>query len=168
MGEGRATKEYNFTLGRQGGLAAELRTSPTVFGQKPPRWIFEFRILEFLNCGVVMPEPPKHNMRLRQLSLISYISLNIHRYFVDFLKTVCGYGFLCGFSPVCMWTTGMYWAHVHPYRALVRLLPCMPPHVDHQHVLRLERFLLSWAVPPLAHKVLLVGVDVVVGNMLDR
>ena len=44
MGEGRATKEYIFTLGRQGGLAAELRTSPTVFGQKPPRWIFEFRI----------------------------------------------------------------------------------------------------------------------------
>jgi hypothetical protein len=40
--------------------------------------------------------------------------------------------------------------------------------MDHQHVLRLEGLLLARAIPPLAHKVLLVRVDVIVGYVLER
>ena len=40
-------------------------------------------------------------------------------------------------------------------------------HVDDQHVLRLERLLLSTALSPLADKRLLVCVDVVVRNVLQ-
>ena len=47
------------------------------------------------------------------------------------------------------------------------LLAGVPAHVDDQHVLRLERLLLSAALPPLADKRLLVCVDVVVRNVLQ-
>ena len=53
------------------------------------------------------------------------------------------------------------------HRALVGFLSGVPPHVDDQHVLRLERLLLSTALPPLADKRLLVRVDVVVRNVLQ-
>jgi hypothetical protein len=39
--------------------------------------------------------------------------------------------------------------------------------VHHKHVLRLERLLLPAALLPLAHEQLLVGVDVVVGDVLQ-
>jgi hypothetical protein len=55
-----------------------------------------------------------------------------------------------------------------PYRTLVRLLPGVAPHVNDKHVLRLEWLLLPGAVPPLAHKVLLVCVYVIVGNVLKK
>ena len=44
----------------------------------------------------------------------------------------------------------------------------VPPHVYDQHVLRLERLLLPRAVPPLAHKVLLVRPDVVAVQVLHE
>ena len=55
-----------------------------------------------------------------------------------------------------------YWTH----RALVRLLPGVPAHVNDEHVLCLERLFLAAAFPPLADKRLLVCVDVVVRNVL--
>ena len=54
------------------------------------------------------------------------------------------------------------WTH----RALVRLLPGVPAHVNDEHVLCLERLFLAAAFPPLADKRLLVCVDVVVRNVL--
>ena len=45
-------------------------------------------------------------------------------------------------------------------------LSSVSSHVDDQHVLRLERLLLSTALSPLADKRLLVRVDVVVRNVL--
>ena len=53
------------------------------------------------------------------------------------------------------------------HRALVGFLSGVPPHVDDQHVLRLERLLLPTALSPLADKSLLVRVDVVVCNVLQ-
>ena len=52
------------------------------------------------------------------------------------------------------------------HRALVRLLPGVPAHVNDKHVLCLERLLLAAALSPLADKRLLVCVDVVVRNVL--
>jgi len=54
------------------------------------------------------------------------------------------------------------------YRALVRLLPGVPAHVDHQHVLSLEGLLLPGTLVPAAHKLLLLPVDVVVVDVLHR
>lgn len=54
------------------------------------------------------------------------------------------------------------------YRAFVRLLAGVAPHVDHQHVLRLEGLLLSRALVPAAHKLLLLAVDVLVVDVLRR
>ena len=42
------------------------------------------------------------------------------------------------------------------------LLPRVPPHVDHQHVLGLEGLLVSGAVLPLTNETLLVCMDVVI------
>ena len=53
------------------------------------------------------------------------------------------------------------------HRALVGFLSGVPPHVDDQHVLRLERLLLTTAFSPLADKRLLVRMDVVVRNVLQ-
>merc|ERR1719175_354742 len=53
-------------------------------------------------------------------------------------------------------------------RALVGFLSSVPPHVDDQHVLRLERLLLTTAFSPLADKRLLVRMDVVVRNVLNK
>lgn len=50
----------------------------------------------------------------------------------------------------------------------MRLLPGVAPHVDHQHVLRLEGLLLARALVPAAHKLLLLAVDVVVVDVLWR
>ena len=47
------------------------------------------------------------------------------------------------------------------------LLAGVPAHVDDQHVLRLERLLLSAALSPLADERLLVRVDVIVRNVLQ-
>ena len=44
----------------------------------------------------------------------------------------------------------------------------VPAHVHDEHVLRLEGFLLARAVSPLAHEMLLVGVDMVVGDVLQH
>lgn len=55
-----------------------------------------------------------------------------------------------------------------PYCALVGFFPSMPAHVDHQHVLRLEGLLLSRAVLPPAHKLLLLPMDVVIVDVLRK
>ena len=52
------------------------------------------------------------------------------------------------------------------HRALVGFLSSVSSHVNDQHVLRLERLLLSTALSPLADEGLLVRVDVVVRNVL--
>ncbi len=54
------------------------------------------------------------------------------------------------------------------YRALVRLFAGVATHVDNEHILRLEGLLLSRTVPPLAHEMLLVRVDMVVGDVLKQ
>lgn len=46
------------------------------------------------------------------------------------------------------------------------LLPRVPPHVDHQHILGLEGLLLAGTLLPAAHKLLLLAVDVVVVDVL--
>lgn len=43
----------------------------------------------------------------------------------------------------------------------MRLLSSMSPHVDHQHVLRFERFLVSGTSNPAANEGLLASVDMV-------
>ena len=53
------------------------------------------------------------------------------------------------------------------HRALVGFFSSVSSHVDNQHVLRLERLLLSTALSPLADERLLVCVDVVVRNVLQ-
>ena len=50
----------------------------------------------------------------------------------------------------------------------MRFLPGVPPHVHHQHVLRLEGLLLPGAVVPLADERLLVGLNVVFGQVLKK
>jgi len=57
---------------------------------------------------------------------------------------------------------------VCPYGALVRLLPGVSAHVDHQHVLGLEGLLLPGTIVPATHKLLLLPVDVVVVDVLHR
>lgn len=54
------------------------------------------------------------------------------------------------------------------YRALVGFFSSVPSHVDHQHVLGLEGLLLSGTILPSAHKLLLLSVDVVVVDVLER
>lgn len=57
----------------------------------------------------------------------------------------------------------------HPtYCALVGLLSRVAPHVDDEHVLSLKGPLLSRAVTPVAHKLLLLPMDVFVVNVLQR
>lgn len=53
------------------------------------------------------------------------------------------------------------------YCALVRFLPCVAPHVHHQHVLSLERFLLPTAFLPATDEHLLVGLYVIYIYMLQ-
>lgn len=74
-----------------------------------------------------------------------------------------------------MWVSGpvlncvqvaLQWEEAH--RALVRLLTRVPAHVDNQHVLGLERLLLSRAGLPATHELLLLPVDVLVVDMLYR
>ena len=48
----------------------------------------------------------------------------------------------------------------------MRLLPSVPAHVHHQHVLGLEGPLLAGAIVPVAHKLLLLAVDVLVVYVL--
>ena len=50
----------------------------------------------------------------------------------------------------------------------MRLLPGVSSHVHHQHVLGLEGLRLPAALLPLAHEALLVGVDVVIGDVLQN
>lgn len=59
-------------------------------------------------------------------------------------------------------------SHWSSYRAFVRLLAGVAPHVDHQHVLRLEGLLLSRALVPAAHELLLLAVDVLIVDVLRR
>lgn len=44
----------------------------------------------------------------------------------------------------------------------------MSPHVDHQHVLCLKGLLLSRAFLPPAHKLLLLPMDVVIVDVLEK
>jgi hypothetical protein len=44
----------------------------------------------------------------------------------------------------------------------------MATHMYDEHVLRLEGLLLARTVPPLAHEMLLVRVDMVVGDVLQQ
>lgn len=52
------------------------------------------------------------------------------------------------------------------HRALVWLLPGVPSHVHHQHVLSLEGLLFPCAVLPAADKLLLLPVNVIVVDVL--
>ena len=52
------------------------------------------------------------------------------------------------------------------HRAFMRFLSSVSSHMNHQHVLSLEWLLLSWTISPLTDETLLVGVDVVIGDML--
>lgn len=54
------------------------------------------------------------------------------------------------------------------HSALVRFLAGVSAHVDHQHVLRLEGPLLSRAVLPVTHELLLLPVDVLVIDVLCK
>lgn len=54
------------------------------------------------------------------------------------------------------------------HRALVGLLARVPPHVHHQHVLRLEGLLLPRARLPAAHELFLLPVDVLIVDVLRR
>lgn len=51
--------------------------------------------------------------------------------------------------------------------ALVGLLSCVAPHVDNQHVLSFEGPLFPRAVTPVAHKLLLLPMDVLVIDVLQ-
>lgn len=53
------------------------------------------------------------------------------------------------------------------HSALVWLLSCVSAHMNHQHVLGFERPLLSRALLPVAHKLLLLSVDVLVVDVLQ-
>lgn len=48
------------------------------------------------------------------------------------------------------------------------LFPGMPAHVDHQHILCLEGLLLSGAILPSAHELLLFAMDVVIVDVLEK
>ncbi len=54
------------------------------------------------------------------------------------------------------------------YRALVRLLAGVATHMYDEHILGLEGLLLARTVPPLAHEMLLVRVDMVVRDVLKQ
>lgn len=54
------------------------------------------------------------------------------------------------------------------YRAFVWLLSSVSPHMDHQHVLSLEGLLFPRALIPATHKFLLLPMDVVIVDMLQR
>lgn len=54
------------------------------------------------------------------------------------------------------------------YGALVRLFTRVPAHVNDEHVLSLERFLVARTLAPAADKALFVCVDVVVVDVLDE
>lgn len=56
--------------------------------------------------------------------------------------------------------------NVVSHRALVWFLACMPAHMYHQHVLGLEGLLLSGALLPTTHKLLLLPMDVVIIDVL--
>ena len=50
----------------------------------------------------------------------------------------------------------------------MRFFSGVPSHVDYQHVLSFEGFLLSGTVLPLANEAFLVGVYVVIRNVLKN
>lgn len=52
------------------------------------------------------------------------------------------------------------------HRALVRFLPRVAAHVNHQHVLSFEGLLLPRTLVPAAHELLLLSMDVVVIDVL--
>lgn len=52
------------------------------------------------------------------------------------------------------------------HRALVRFLPRVPAHVNHQHVLSFEGLLFPRTLVPAAHELLLLPVDVVIIDVL--
>lgn len=52
------------------------------------------------------------------------------------------------------------------HRALVRFLPRVSAHVNHQHVLRFEGLLFARTLVPAAHELLLLPVDVVIIDVL--
>lgn len=53
------------------------------------------------------------------------------------------------------------------HSALVWLLSCVSAHMNHQHVLGFERPLFSRALLPVAHKLLLLPMDVLIVNVLQ-
>lgn len=52
------------------------------------------------------------------------------------------------------------------HSALVWLLSCVSAHMNHQHVLGFERPLLSRALLPVTHKLLLFSMDVLIVDVL--
>lgn len=56
--------------------------------------------------------------------------------------------------------------HHVTHSALVRFLPGVSAHMNHQHVLRFKGLLFARALLPAAHKLLLLPVDVFVIDVL--
>lgn len=69
---------------------------------------------------------------------------------------------------VCMLHQHQLNKQEYPYCALVWFFPSMPAHVDHQHVLCLEGLLLSRAFLPPTYELLLLPVDVVIVDVLEK
>lgn len=65
--------------------------------------------------------------------------------------------------PGQAWSSGPF-----TYSAFVWLFPCMSPHVDHQHILGFEWFLLPGTIQPSAHELFLLTMYVVIVDMLFR
>ena len=59
-------------------------------------------------------------------------------------------------------------ALIQAYRAVMWFLSGVSPHVDDQHVLRLEGLLLPGAALPLTHEGLLVAADVLIVQVLKK
>lgn len=53
------------------------------------------------------------------------------------------------------------------YRAFMRLLAGMSPHVHDEHVLRFERLFVSRTILPLAYERLFVRLNVIINNVLQ-
>ena len=54
------------------------------------------------------------------------------------------------------------------YRAFMWFLPGMPPHMNHKHVLSLERLLLPGTIFPATNERFLIRLDVVQIDVLEK
>lgn len=93
----------------------------------------------------------KLNTHYKETYITEGLGSNINTYFI--------------FLLFWRWGWGIY--NNTTYCALVRFLPCVAPHVHHQHVLSLKRFLLPTAFLPSTDEHLLVGLYMIYIYMLQ-